>query len=53
MENSQSLGMKLVRSLTEQLGGIVSYRNQNGLQCDIRIARSRSKDGNNAISGGV
>jgi len=42
LENSQSLGLKLVRSLTDQLGGVVNYRSQNGLLCDIQIARSRT-----------
>ncbi len=40
-EKSESLGLKLVRSLTEQLGGSVSYRNQDGFQCDIRIPRNK------------
>ncbi len=41
-ENSESLGLKLVRSLTDQLGGNVSYRNQEGFQCEIRIPRNRA-----------
>ena len=41
-EDSESLGLKLVRSLTDQLGGSVSYCSQNGFQCDIRIPRNRS-----------
>jgi PAS domain S-box-containing protein len=36
-EDSDSLGLKLVRSLTEQLGGNISYRNQNGFACEIII----------------
>ncbi len=40
-EKSESLGLKLVRSLTEQLGGSVGFRNQNGFQCDIRIPRNK------------
>jgi PAS domain S-box-containing protein len=39
-ENSDSLGLKLVRSLTEQLGGSVSFCSRAGLQCDITIPRS-------------
>jgi PAS domain S-box-containing protein len=41
-EESESLGLKLVRSLTDQLGGSVSYCSRNGFQCDIRIPHSRS-----------
>ncbi len=40
-EESESLGLKLVRSLTEQLGGTVCYRNQDGFQCDINIPRNK------------
>ena len=41
-EESESLGLKLVRSLTDQLGGTVSYCSKSGFQCDIRIPRSRA-----------
>jgi PAS domain S-box-containing protein len=41
-EESDSLGLKLVRSLTEQLGGVLNYRTQNGFLCQITIPYSRS-----------
>jgi len=41
-EKSESLGLKLVRSLTDQLGGSVSYRSKKGFQCDIKVPRNRS-----------
>ncbi len=41
-EGSDSLGLKLVRSLTEQLGGAVNYRSQDGFVCDISIPNSKS-----------
>ena len=41
-ENSQSLGLKLVRSLTQQLDGNITYRNNGGFECDICIPRSKS-----------
>ncbi len=36
-EESDSLGLKLVRSLTEQLGGRIRYHNQDGFACEIII----------------
>ncbi len=39
-ERSESLGLKLVRSLTEQLGGKVRYNSRNGFQCEIRIPQN-------------
>ena len=36
-EETDSLGLKLVRSLTEQLSGTLKYRNRNGLVCEITI----------------
>jgi PAS domain S-box-containing protein len=41
-EESDSLGLKLVRTLTEQLGGQLQYRNQNGFQCEISIPPLRT-----------
>jgi two-component sensor histidine kinase len=41
-EESDSLGLKLVRSLTEQLGGVLSYRTQNGFICQITIPYARA-----------
>ncbi len=41
-EDSESLGLKLVRSLTDQLGGAIAYRSQEGFQCDIRIPRQKA-----------
>ena len=41
-EDSDSLGLKLVRSLTEQLGGVLSYRTQNGFICRISIPYART-----------
>jgi two-component sensor histidine kinase len=41
-EESDSLGLKLVRSLTEQLSGELGYRNQGGFVCEIRIPRAKS-----------
>lgn len=40
-ESSDSLGLKLVRSLTEQLGGTRTYRNQNGFLCEIIIPQAK------------
>ncbi len=39
-ERSESLGLKLVRSLTEQLDGTVCYSSRNGFQCEIRIPQN-------------
>lgn len=41
-EESDSLGLKLVRSLTEQLGGTIRYNSQNGFACDISIPRAKN-----------
>jgi PAS domain S-box-containing protein len=41
-EESDSLGLKLVRSLTEQLGGVLNYRTQNGFICQITIPHTRA-----------
>jgi PAS domain S-box-containing protein len=41
-EESDSLGLKLVRTLTEQLGGTLRYRNQGGFLCDISIPQART-----------
>lgn len=41
-EKSDSLGLKLVRTLTEQLGGRVQYRNQNGFLCEINIPQAKN-----------
>jgi PAS domain S-box-containing protein len=41
-EDSDSLGLKLVHSLTEQLGGAIRYVNQNGFVCDISIPHARN-----------
>jgi len=41
-EESDSLGLKLVRTLTEQLGGRVQYRNQNGFLCEISIPQAKT-----------
>jgi len=38
-EESDSLGLKLVRTLTEQLGGQVQYQNQNGFLCEVNIPK--------------
>ena len=42
LEKNESLGLKLVRSLTEQLGGTVRYQNEDGFRCDIDIPRHKS-----------
>jgi PAS domain S-box-containing protein len=42
-EESDSLGLKLVRTLTEQLGGRIQYKNQNGFLCEISIPQGKSK----------
>ncbi len=39
-EKSESLGLKLVRSLTEQLDGTAFYSSRNGFQCEIRIPQN-------------
>ena len=36
--NTDSLGLKLVRSLTEQLGGSIHYRNDNGSEVQLQFA---------------
>jgi PAS domain S-box-containing protein len=41
-EDGDSLGLKLVRSLTEQLGGSIQYRNQNGFLCEIVIPHAKA-----------
>ncbi len=41
-EDSDSLGLKLVRSLTEQLGGSISYRDLNGFVCEISIPYAKT-----------
>ncbi len=41
-ENTESLGLKLVRSLTDQLGGSVAYRSKDGFECNIRIPRQKA-----------
>ena len=41
-EESDSLGLKLVRSLTDQLGGELGYRTQNGFICQITIPFTRA-----------
>ncbi len=41
-EESDSLGLKLVRSLTEQLGGTLRYSSQNGFACDISIPHAKN-----------
>jgi len=41
-EESDSLGLKLVRTLTEQLGGTVRYRSQGGFLCDISIPQAKT-----------
>ena len=41
-EESDSLGLKLVRTLTEQLGGRIQYRNQNGFLCEITIPQAKT-----------
>ena len=40
-ENSDSLGLKLVRSLTDQLSGTINYCNQNGCICEISFPYNR------------
>jgi PAS domain S-box-containing protein len=44
IENTQSLGLKLVRSLTEQLEGNLSFHNENGFECEISLCRLKSKE---------
>jgi two-component sensor histidine kinase len=34
----QSLGLKLVQGLVQQLGGTLTYRNNNGTEFDISFA---------------
>jgi len=41
-EDCDSLGLKLVRSLSEQIGGTIKYRNEDGFVCDIHIPNSRA-----------
>ncbi|PYV18120.1 MAG: hypothetical protein DMG07_04540 [Acidobacteria bacterium] len=41
-EDLSSLGLKLVRSLTDQIGGTMTQRNEHGLEFDIRMPRVRS-----------
>jgi two-component sensor histidine kinase len=38
---TDSLGLKLVRSLTEQLGGAATYRNEEGFFCTIVIPQAK------------
>ncbi len=40
-EDSESLGLKLVKSLTEQLGGSIYYTYSSGFQTDIIIPKHR------------
>jgi PAS domain S-box-containing protein len=42
-EASDSLGLKLVRSLTEQLGGSITYLSQNGFACEIVIPYAKAQ----------
>ena len=42
VESNESLGLKLVRSLTEQLGGAITYGNQDGFRCEINIPRNKA-----------
>lgn len=37
LQTTQSLGLKLVRSLAKQLGGSLSYKNDDGTEFDIRF----------------
>jgi two-component sensor histidine kinase len=41
-EDSDSLGLKLVRSLTGQMGGEITFHNQNGLKCEIIIPHAKA-----------
>ena len=41
-EESDSLGLKLVRTLTEQLGGTLHYQNHNGFYCEISIPQAKT-----------
>jgi two-component sensor histidine kinase len=41
-EESDSLGLKLVRTLTEQLGGTLHYQSQDGFLCEISIPRAKT-----------
>jgi PAS domain S-box-containing protein len=41
-EESDSLGLKLVRTLTEQLGGRIQYRNDSGFLCEIEIPQAKN-----------
>ncbi len=40
LSNSQTLGLKLVQGLVQQLGGILTYRNNNGAEFDISFSLS-------------
>ena len=42
VEKNESLGLKLVRSLTEQLGGQITYSDQDGFQCEIKDSSLQS-----------
>ncbi len=41
-EEGSSLGLKLVRSLVEQLDGRIAYRHEGGFECDMSFPRTRS-----------
>lgn len=41
-EECDSLGLKLVRSLTEQLGGTLDFRSRSGFACMIAIPHARN-----------
>ena len=40
--NTETLGLQLVRSLTDQLGGNLAYQNDKGIGFEIGFARYRS-----------
>ncbi len=40
-QKTESLGLSLVQSLTEQLGGTITFCNQNGFHCDISIPHTK------------
>jgi PAS domain S-box-containing protein len=41
-ETSDSLGLKLVQSLTGQMGGDITFHNRNGLKCEIIIPHAKA-----------